>query len=423
MIKQYLKQAWRALRAHPILSAISIIATALAIAMMMILVITDRVKTANFPPEIHRDRTLFISRVSRYDKEEDSNINSSTSVNFYKEVFCKMKTPEAISIAAGYSRPNTITTSDRRSGKQVGAVLKVNLDFFKCFEYHVLHGQCFDKGDMASGLKKAILSEAFARKLFGRADVVGESIHINYEAYDVIGVVSTPSNLLTTSYSEVWIPYTAIQNNEEKELGEYLVTILAKRSEDFPKIQAEMEQVLAEYNAQNQSIEISINRDNHLTTWREVTTFVETKGNEEKAAENRRNTIAFMLLFLIVPAINLATLTFSRHEQKLSELGIRRSYGASRGSILHQVVIESSLYTLIGGVLGFLLSIVAVYTMRNLLFLDYRATNFEMSIWQLLNLRSFVIALLICLILNLLSSIIPAWLMSRKDVIDALNRK
>lgn len=130
-----------------------------------------------------------------------------------------------------------------------------------------------------------------------------------------------------------------------------------------------------------------------------------------------------MLLFLIVPAINLSALTFSRHEQKLGELGIRRSYGAPRGSILSQVMTESLLYTLIGGLLGFLFSIVAVYAMRNLLFLDFMGSNFEMSWWQVFNAGSFFIALLLCIILNLLSSIIPAWLMSRKEIIDALNRR
>ncbi|MDD7437916.1 MAG: ABC transporter permease [Bacteroidales bacterium] len=423
MIKQYLKQAWRTLRANPILSLISIVATAFAIAMMMVLVMTDRIKTSNFPPEVHRNRTLFILNVTVRNKEKDNRSSSSMSSNLYKEVLSKIKSAEAIAIGAGFFPENRVSTTDPKGDKYISTVRKANLDYWKCYEYHFLYGHGFGEGDMESGVKKAILSEAFARKLFGRSDVVGETVMMDYEPFDVVGVVATPSNLFIASYADMWIPYTAVDSQDQNELGDFWGIILAKNSGDFPKIQAEMEQLLADYNAQLQGVEIILNNDNHLKSWREMSNFLDSMGDKQKEAESRRNTIAFMILFILVPAINLATLTFSRHEQKLGELGVRRSYGASRWSVIHQVITESLLYTLIGGLLGFLLSIVAVYAMRNLLFLDFLGSNFDMSIWQIFNVWSFLIALLLCLILNLLSSIMPAWLMSRKDVIDALNRR
>lgn len=58
MIKLYFKQAFHLLRENKLLSSISIIGTALAIAMIMVIVITLRATIAPFAPETHRDRML-----------------------------------------------------------------------------------------------------------------------------------------------------------------------------------------------------------------------------------------------------------------------------------------------------------------------------------------------------------------------------
>lgn len=58
MIKLYFKQAFHLLRENKLLSSISIIGTALAIAMIMVIVITLRATIAPFAPETYRDRML-----------------------------------------------------------------------------------------------------------------------------------------------------------------------------------------------------------------------------------------------------------------------------------------------------------------------------------------------------------------------------
>ena len=57
MYKQYLNQTLHLLKENKLLSAISIIGTALAISMIMVIVIVYEVKTANYEPETHRDRS------------------------------------------------------------------------------------------------------------------------------------------------------------------------------------------------------------------------------------------------------------------------------------------------------------------------------------------------------------------------------
>ena len=56
MIKQYFTQAWAQLRQQPLMSAVGIAGTALAIFLIMLVVMMQQVKVAPFAPESNRDR-------------------------------------------------------------------------------------------------------------------------------------------------------------------------------------------------------------------------------------------------------------------------------------------------------------------------------------------------------------------------------
>lgn len=427
MNKQHLKQAWRTLRQNPILSMISIVATALAICMIMMMVMTERVKMSNYRPEVNRDRTLYLYRVAQRDKGGDGLSSSLMNTKLYREMAPKITTAEAFGIvkpALFFNfEPSTIMMN-AKSEKHKGAVVKVNLDYWKCLDFKLLYGHFFTQEDMDSGLKKAILSEALARRVFMRPDVVGETLLYNYEPFEVIGVVATPSNMLPIAEGDMWIPYTATTDNDFNELlGDYIGIFLAKSPSDFPKIQAEVDQFVQEYNeSHDHDFILELQDGGELAKWKGMQQFLTLQSPEETKTQ-RRTAIALLSLFILVPTINLATLTYSRQEQRISELGIRRSYGANRSAIVGEVITESLLYTLLGGLLGFILSAIAVYLLKDLLFLDLFAKDVTLSFWQLFNVATFFIALLTILVINLLSSIVPAWMMSRKSIIESLNRQ
>ena len=61
MYKQYFKQAWNLMKQNRFYSAVYIIGTGLAISMVMVMAIAYHIRTANMAPEVHRDRTLYVS--------------------------------------------------------------------------------------------------------------------------------------------------------------------------------------------------------------------------------------------------------------------------------------------------------------------------------------------------------------------------
>ena len=77
MIKQYLQQALYHLRENPAISLISLVGTALSIAMIMVVVITLRARTADCVPEVNRSRCLYVPNMSYRLKENTGGSSNS----------------------------------------------------------------------------------------------------------------------------------------------------------------------------------------------------------------------------------------------------------------------------------------------------------------------------------------------------------
>lgn len=97
MIKQYFIQAWAQLRQQPLISAVSIAGTALAIFLIMLVVVMQQVKVVPFAPESNRDRFLHVKWMSISNSNwGDGTSNGPMSAQTARECFQSLKTPEAV---------------------------------------------------------------------------------------------------------------------------------------------------------------------------------------------------------------------------------------------------------------------------------------------------------------------------------------
>lgn len=96
MIKQYFIQAWAQLRQQPLISAVSIAGTALAIFLIMLVVMMQQVKVVPFAPESNRDRFLHVKWMSISNSNwGDGTSNGPMSAQTARECFQSLKTPES----------------------------------------------------------------------------------------------------------------------------------------------------------------------------------------------------------------------------------------------------------------------------------------------------------------------------------------
>lgn len=194
MIKLYFKQAFHLLGENKLLSSISIIGTALAIAMIMVIVITLRATIAPFAPETHRDRML-IFRFAGLQSKSNVNWQSNGPIgyNTAKACFKAMTIPEVVSITNIWQE--TMLAAKPAGEMESCSVLQTDDAFWKIFEFEFLSGKPYDNADFDAGAAKAVISEDMARRLFGTSEVVGKTFLLNHSAYIVCGVVRPVSKL------------------------------------------------------------------------------------------------------------------------------------------------------------------------------------------------------------------------------------
>ena len=100
MIKQYLKQAIAMLRENRLISAISVLGTALSIAMIMVVVLVVQIQVADYYPENKRSRMLFVDPGGteiRSVENAQNWMHGSMSSEVVKSCFYRLETPEVVS--------------------------------------------------------------------------------------------------------------------------------------------------------------------------------------------------------------------------------------------------------------------------------------------------------------------------------------
>ncbi len=138
-------------------------------------------------------------------------------------------------------------------------------------------------------------------------------------------------------------------------------------------------------------------------------------------SEARQRTLVYVIL-LLIPAINLSSMTQSRMRRRVSEIGVRRAFGCTRWGIIRTLLTENLIVTLAGGVLGFLFSVLFAWIAADTLFANMTFSNTSTGLTpaMLLNGSVFLWAMGFCFLLNILTASVPAWRAARLNPVEAI---
>ncbi|WP_290384967.1 ABC transporter permease, partial [Parabacteroides goldsteinii] len=431
--KVYLKQAMQMLRQNKFFSIIYITGTGLAITMVMILAILYYFRTGNIAPEINRDRMLVIQHGKILNKTEgQGNGSSRLSYPTIKECFFSMQTPEAVTAILPIGEQTEFIQTPGSDEVYNGLVMGTDVAFWKIFQFRFLAGKPYTEEEFTSGIRKAVVSESLARRLFNTSDATGKTFLLNFEEYQVSGVVEDVPSIAQFCYAEMWIPFTnrpsQIQGSKWCDfiLGHMQLYILAKKPGDFDAIRREAEENCRRYSANIPQYNFVLNEqpDTVLRAWLRTDSFA-----SPKFMKLFIQIFSVIFLLLLVPSINLTGMTASRMKKRMEELGIRKAFGAQNRTLLLQILYENLLLTLLGGLIGLLISYGLIFMLKGWLLGNYDwdgsslTASIDLSPGMLINPAIFGYTLIFCLILNLMSALVPAWRALRRPIVDALNDK
>lgn len=309
----------------------------------------------------------------------------------------------------------------------------VDVAFWKVFDFDFVDGAPFSESDFASGIHHIVISEEVAQRIFNTSKVVGKYLTIDFVEYKICGVVKTPSYATELSYAQVWIPYTCFPGydkyNQYDALGAYEVVILARSSSDFDSIKAQVDEFTRKFNA--------ISHDGYKLLWHGQpyaywkTLFRVDSMTDLDFMKIFRQIGAVLLMLLLVPALNLSGMISGRMEKRLPEIGVRKAFGATSCVLFSQIIWENLILTVIGGCLGLIISYGMVLLSKNwlLTLLDDNVTalpdgvGVSITPQMLFSPVLFMAVFLICVMINLFSAVIPAYLSLRKDIVYSINKQ
>lgn len=214
-----------------------------------------------------------------------------------------------------------------------------------------LSGKGFSKADSDAGIPCAVISATVARRLFGTTEATGQTLQLNHVDYRVSGVVADVSMLATSAYGQVWVPYNSTDAAGfawwENTMGQMKAVILAHSSADFPAIREEAERLRLAYNAGLSEAE-TFYRDQpdgvFANLYRKWDHLPDMKGIVLRYA-------LVITILLLVPAINLSSMTLSRMRKRMSEIGVRKAFGATGSELVRQVFSKPAALS-VGGYAG-----------------------------------------------------------------------
>ena len=231
--------------------------------------------------------------------------------------------------------------------------------FFATLEVPALLGRTLQPGEDAPGRDRvAVISYEAWQRIFG-ADpaIVGRSLALNGESYEVVGVMPSGFRDFFNRTAEIWAPlvFRPEQMTDENRTSEFLnLTARMKPGVTVAQAQGEM-RTLAEQLKRDYP-------DSYPPSWSLLVTglSLQATGDVRPALLVLLGAVGFVLL---IACANVANLLLARAAARSKEIAVRTALGATRERLLKQLLTESVLVSLAGGAVGLLMAYLGVRAM------------------------------------------------------------
>lgn len=220
----------------------------------------------------------------------------------------------------------------------------------------LMYGRFINKGDIASNARVCLVDESFARDNFGCTNIVGRKITAlcggNMEEFEVVGIIKTGSGLLQNMMGNyiptfMYLPYSTMQELYSMS-GFHRIAVKVEDGADPDTTGEKIVQTLSAETGYYES-------------------YISGNMAKQKDGLSQLLNIVTMILSavggvsLVVASLSIMNVMLVSVGERKREIGIKKAIGAGRGDILREFLVEASVLTLSGSILGIALGLVISY--------------------------------------------------------------
>ena len=278
------------------------------------------------------------------------------------------------------------------------------------------YGNYFGENEIEEGKNVCVISDADAKRLFGTDDVVGMNLDItcydSSKSFRIMGVTTQKENGTFVSYTydgmpvAVNIPYSSMED-------------LVGATDEFYSLMIQGDKTLDSQIIADQVVHVLEKR--HQCAGEEyfqVQSFQDVMQSMNEMLGMVTAFISFVAgISLLVGGIGVMNIMLVSVTERTREIGIRKSLGAKTSSIMLQFLAEAAILTVIGGLIGIILGILAAYGICSVM-----SGSIGMTITPGISPTVIFVATLFSCAVGVFFGIYPAKKAARLSPIEALRR-
>ncbi len=221
------------------------------------------------------------------------------------------------------------------------------------YDFHAAEGRFLTAEDLDSSAKVVVLGATRREQIFGTGQALGRTLQIGASSYTVVGVMkrkefyfnSANDNALEWMNEFVFVPATAMLNRMSGERASQKVAYINVQARDAGQMDEAMNEVTAILKRAHGGVA-------------DFQVYNRAERMRQAEQQGRIYDVTFLVcgtISLLVGGIVIMNILLASFNERVREIGTRKALGATGLDILAQILVESVVVTIIGGLLGVLL--------------------------------------------------------------------